>query len=206
MEESVEHKRRRGGEEGFPEISSPAAKRLRDELLLDDDDAGAGEQDLVSVMKTLEEEISLPSPLPPQSQAAVWIDQPVWGTSARPPMTSLAYRRRLRFRHRPRAARPPSWKPPLSPTKEVRRRLWGSVTCGDWTTSSATTGGPRRCSGSGRRGGGWRSRRTGCCSTAGCSNTMTPLTARQPTSRISPGGPTRCPPSDRCGTHPAFLH
>ncbi|URE45632.1 PRP4 pre-mRNA processing factor 4 [Musa troglodytarum] len=71
MEESVEHKRRRGGEEGFPEISSPAAKRLRDELLLDDDDAGAGEQDLVSVMKTLEEEISLPSPLPPQSQAAV---------------------------------------------------------------------------------------------------------------------------------------
>ncbi|KAJ8479489.1 hypothetical protein OPV22_023216 [Ensete ventricosum] len=79
MEEFVEHKRRRREEEGFPEISWRAAKRLRDDLLLDDDDAGAGEQELASVMKSLEEEISLPSPLPPQSQDAVWIDQPVLG-------------------------------------------------------------------------------------------------------------------------------
>ncbi|CAL9771041.1 unnamed protein product [Musa acuminata subsp. burmannicoides] len=79
MEESVEHKRRRGEEEGFPESSSPAAKRLHDDLLLDDDDAAAREQDLASVMKSLEEEISLPSPMPPQSQAAVWTDQPDLG-------------------------------------------------------------------------------------------------------------------------------
>ncbi|CAL9199303.1 uncharacterized protein LOC135594819 [Musa acuminata AAA Group] len=79
MEESVEHKRRRGEEEGFPESSLPAAKRLHDDLLLDDDDAGAREQDLASVMKSLEEEISLPSPMPPQSQAAVWTDQPDLG-------------------------------------------------------------------------------------------------------------------------------
>ncbi|XP_065042894.1 uncharacterized protein LOC135676046 [Musa acuminata AAA Group] len=88
MEESGDHKRRRGEEEGdgSPEISSPEAKRLRENLLLDDildDDAGAGasdsDQDLASVMKSLEEEIAFPSPPPPQPQAVVAIDQPDLG-------------------------------------------------------------------------------------------------------------------------------
>ncbi|URE11010.1 PRP4 pre-mRNA processing factor 4 [Musa troglodytarum] len=84
MVESGDHKRRRGEEEGdgSPEISSPEAKRIRENLLLDDildDDAGAGDQDLASVMKSLEEEIALPSPPPPQPQAVVAIDQPDLG-------------------------------------------------------------------------------------------------------------------------------
>ncbi|RRT32210.1 hypothetical protein B296_00055688, partial [Ensete ventricosum] len=83
MEESGDHKRRRGEDEGdgFPEISSPEAKRIRENLLLDDildDDSGAGDQDLASVMKSLEDEIALPSP-PPQPQSVVAIDQPDLG-------------------------------------------------------------------------------------------------------------------------------
>ncbi|KAG6528065.1 uncharacterized protein LOC122039739 [Zingiber officinale] len=53
-------KRRRAEEE----MPSPGTKRLREDLLFDDDDEGedtvAGEQDIASVMKSLEEEISLP--------------------------------------------------------------------------------------------------------------------------------------------------
>ncbi|KAG6505036.1 uncharacterized protein LOC121987005 [Zingiber officinale] len=65
MEGSTAGKRRREGfeEAGSPEISSPEAKRLLVDIL--DDDAEAGERDLASIMKTLEEEIALPcSPLP----------------------------------------------------------------------------------------------------------------------------------------------
>ncbi|KAG6500370.1 uncharacterized protein LOC121996959 [Zingiber officinale] len=71
MEGSGDLKRHR--EEESPEISSPEAKRLRDDLffedILDGDDAGAGDQDLASVMKSLEDEIGLPSPLPTQTEA-----------------------------------------------------------------------------------------------------------------------------------------
>ncbi|CAL9073457.1 unnamed protein product [Musa textilis] len=67
MESSGEHKRLR--EEDADELESPEVKRLRADLLFDilDDDAGAGDQDLASVIKSLEEEIALPSP-PPRPQ------------------------------------------------------------------------------------------------------------------------------------------
>ncbi|CAL9082396.1 unnamed protein product [Musa acuminata var. zebrina] len=66
MESSGEHKRLR--EEDADELESPEVKRLRADLLFDilDDDAGAGDQDLASVIKSLEEEIALPSPPPKQ--------------------------------------------------------------------------------------------------------------------------------------------
>ncbi|KAJ8498617.1 hypothetical protein OPV22_009169 [Ensete ventricosum] len=64
MESSGEHKRLR--EEDADEMESPEVKRLRADLLFDilDDDSGAGDQDLASVIKSLEEEIALPSPHP----------------------------------------------------------------------------------------------------------------------------------------------
>ncbi|WOK97738.1 hypothetical protein Cni_G06446 [Canna indica] len=65
MEGFGEHKRRRE-EVDSQEISYPEAKRLLLDIL--DDDAEAGDQDLTSIMKSLEEEIALPSPLPPPSQ------------------------------------------------------------------------------------------------------------------------------------------
>ncbi|WOK93458.1 hypothetical protein Cni_G02156 [Canna indica] len=63
MENSGEHKRFR--EECVDELESPEVKRLRDDLLfdmLDEDTAATGDEDLASVMKSLEEEIALPSP------------------------------------------------------------------------------------------------------------------------------------------------
>lgn len=67
MESSGDLKRRRAEEEGYSvEMPLPGAKRLREDLLLDDDDddegedAVAGEQDIASVMKSLEEEIAMP--------------------------------------------------------------------------------------------------------------------------------------------------
>ncbi|XP_074584811.1 uncharacterized protein LOC141840660 [Curcuma longa] len=81
MESSGDLKRDR--EEENPEISSPAAKRLRDDLFLDDifddDDADAGDQDLASVMKSLEDEIGLPSPPTAQPEAAVVVGLPDLG-------------------------------------------------------------------------------------------------------------------------------
>ncbi|RRT58896.1 hypothetical protein B296_00039376 [Ensete ventricosum] len=64
MESSGEHKRLR--DEDADEMESPEVKRLRADLLFDilDDDSGAGDQDLASVIKSLEEEIALPSPHP----------------------------------------------------------------------------------------------------------------------------------------------
>ncbi|XP_042425454.1 uncharacterized protein LOC122012863 [Zingiber officinale] len=58
-----DHKRRR---EEF-EAGSPEAKRFLLDML--DDDAEAGEQDLASIMKSLEQEIALPSPPPVQAPA-----------------------------------------------------------------------------------------------------------------------------------------
>lgn len=81
MEESGDHKRPRS-DEGWPEISSPEAKRLRDNLFLDDntdDDAGrAGEQDVASVMKSLEDEIAVPSSPPLRAIDSV-VDMPDLG-------------------------------------------------------------------------------------------------------------------------------
>ncbi|XP_074589716.1 uncharacterized protein LOC141845555 [Curcuma longa] len=65
MESSGDLKRRR--EESEEEMPSPGAKRLREDLLFDDDegeDVVAGEQDIASVMKSLEEEIALPAEQP----------------------------------------------------------------------------------------------------------------------------------------------
>ncbi|URD94074.1 PRP4 pre-mRNA processing factor 4 [Musa troglodytarum] len=56
-------RRRDEGEEESTRMSSPEAKRLLLDIL--DDDADAGDQDVTSVMKSLEEEIALPSPPPP---------------------------------------------------------------------------------------------------------------------------------------------
>ncbi|PKA54124.1 hypothetical protein AXF42_Ash018134 [Apostasia shenzhenica] len=65
MEDASTNKREREESDGSPG-ESPEEKRLREDLLLDDifdDDTDAGgEQDLASVMKSLEEEIALPSP------------------------------------------------------------------------------------------------------------------------------------------------
>ncbi|XP_042435604.1 uncharacterized protein LOC122021548 [Zingiber officinale] len=81
MEISGDLKRVR--EEENPEISSPEAKRLRDDLFFDDifedDDADAGDQDLASVMKSLEDEIGLPSPAPAHPETAVVVGQPDLG-------------------------------------------------------------------------------------------------------------------------------
>ncbi|WOL02852.1 hypothetical protein Cni_G11571 [Canna indica] len=85
MEEYGDNKRRREEEEDdqSPEISSPEAKRLRDDLLLDDildyDGTDAGDQDLASVMKSLEDEIAFPSASPPQIEAVAVVDQPDLG-------------------------------------------------------------------------------------------------------------------------------
>ncbi|CAL9108055.1 uncharacterized protein LOC103974226 [Musa acuminata AAA Group] len=78
MEDSRDRKRRRDEAE---EQESPEAKRLRDDLFLDilDDDAEAGDQDIASVMKSLEEEIALSSPPPPPTRALVKTDQPDLG-------------------------------------------------------------------------------------------------------------------------------
>lgn len=71
MEEASTNKR---GREGFDELmNSPDEKRLRSDLLLDifDDENDAGSEDgLASVMKSLEEEISLPSPIDPSLSEA----------------------------------------------------------------------------------------------------------------------------------------
>ncbi|XP_074556141.1 uncharacterized protein LOC141811955 [Curcuma longa] len=74
MEGSTTGDRKRRREEfeeaGSPEISSPEAKRLLVGIL--DDAAEAGERDLASIMKSLEEEIALPSspqPLAPADRA-----------------------------------------------------------------------------------------------------------------------------------------
>ncbi|CAL9203049.1 unnamed protein product [Musa hybrid cultivar] len=84
VDASADRKRRRDEmveieEEGeSPEISSPEAKRLLLDIL--DDDADAGDQDLASVMKSLEEEIALPSPPPqPQLLPLAAVDQPDLG-------------------------------------------------------------------------------------------------------------------------------
>ncbi|KAG6516531.1 hypothetical protein ZIOFF_026996 [Zingiber officinale] len=77
MEDSGDKKRRRHEEE---EGNSPEAKRFRDhEILLDilDDDHAASGDDVASVMKSLEEEISLPSP--PAVRGFVAPDQPDLG-------------------------------------------------------------------------------------------------------------------------------
>ncbi|THU57217.1 hypothetical protein C4D60_Mb03t01170 [Musa balbisiana] len=63
-------RRRDEGDDESSQMSSPEAKRLLLDIL--DDDADAGDQDVTSVMKSLEEEIALPSPpphLPPQDAA-----------------------------------------------------------------------------------------------------------------------------------------
>ncbi|KAJ8501267.1 hypothetical protein OPV22_011819 [Ensete ventricosum] len=73
---SPSRKRRRDeGEEESPEMSSPVAKRLLLDIL--DDDADPGDQDVASVMRSLEEEIALHSPLPHLTpQDAAQSDQP----------------------------------------------------------------------------------------------------------------------------------
>ncbi|WOL01172.1 hypothetical protein Cni_G09886 [Canna indica] len=62
------------------EEDSPVAKRFRDDLLIDilDDDDGAGEHELVSVMKSLEEEIAILPP-PPSLGVSVAPNQPDLG-------------------------------------------------------------------------------------------------------------------------------
>ncbi|RRT44898.1 hypothetical protein B296_00055483 [Ensete ventricosum] len=80
MEDSRDRKRRRDEAE---EQESQEAKRLRDDLFLHvhDDDAEAGDEDIASVMKSLEEEIALssPPPPPPPTRALVKTDQPDLG-------------------------------------------------------------------------------------------------------------------------------
>ncbi|KAJ8492410.1 hypothetical protein OPV22_014131 [Ensete ventricosum] len=80
MEDSGDRKRRRDEAE---EQESQEAKRLRDDLFLHvhDDDAEAGDEDIASVMKSLEEEIALssPPPPPPPTRALVKTDQPDLG-------------------------------------------------------------------------------------------------------------------------------
>ncbi|XP_021908833.1 uncharacterized protein LOC110822903 [Carica papaya] len=67
MEESVNNKKRVRDDLGEPDLDSPEVKRLRDDLLdiLDDSDHDPATQDLDSVMKSLEEEISASSSSPP---------------------------------------------------------------------------------------------------------------------------------------------
>ncbi|CAL9046502.1 uncharacterized protein LOC135606383 [Musa acuminata AAA Group] len=72
---SISRKRHRDeGEEESPQMSSPEAKRLLLDILDDDADAdaNAGDQDVTSVMKSLEKEMALPSApphVPPQDAA-----------------------------------------------------------------------------------------------------------------------------------------
>ncbi|RWW46574.1 hypothetical protein BHE74_00047487 [Ensete ventricosum] len=79
MEGSGEQKRHRDDSD---ELESPEVKRLRADLLLDvfDDDPGAGNQDLESVIRSLEKEIASPSPHSElQQEPSVSAGQPVLG-------------------------------------------------------------------------------------------------------------------------------